>query len=100
MQSVAISRIVSVAIRAMIVCSLLAAASAALANDRDTTCSDRTLQGDYASAIDGLILPGPGVTVPISGVNIVHYDGKGNSTQVWQPDKRLDSRHRHLSCQC
>jgi len=67
-----------------LVCGLVVAASLARADDRDkdTTCSDRTIEGDYASAVDGVILPAPGVSLPIRGINMVHNDGKGHSTQV------------------
>jgi hypothetical protein len=70
---------------ARVVCGLLFAASLARADDdkdrdrdKDTTCSDRTIEGDYASAIDGVILPAPG----FRGISMVHNDGKGHSTQV------------------
>jgi len=90
---------------ATVVCGLLVAASSARADDKDkdTTCSDRTVEGDYASAVDGLILPAPGVSLPIRGINMVHNDGKGHSTQVdslilnGTPIQRLDSRDGHLS---
>jgi len=69
---------------AIVVCGLLVAASSARAEDKDkdTICSDRTIEGDYASAVDGVILPAPGVSLSIRGINIVHNDGKGHSTQV------------------
>jgi hypothetical protein len=79
MQRKSVSRMV-----AIVVCSLLVAASSARADDKDkdTTCSDRTIEGDYASAVDGVILPAPGVSLSIRGINMVHNDGKGHSTQV------------------
>jgi len=69
---------------ATVVCGLLVATSSARADDKDKdkTCSDPTIEGDYASAVDGVILPAPGVSLPIRGINIVHNDGKGHSTQV------------------
>jgi hypothetical protein len=45
-------------------------------------CTNRTLHGDYGSSVEGLILPAPGVTFPIRGVVMTHYDGKGTFTQV------------------
>ena len=79
MQRKLVSRMV-----AIVVCGLLVAASSARAEDKDkdTICSDRTIEGDYASAVDGVILPAPGVSLSIRGINIVHNDGKGHSTQV------------------
>src|SRR6266581_6366819 len=79
MQRKLVSRIV-----ATVVCGLLVAASSARADDKDkeTACSDRTIEGDYASAVDGVILPAPGVSLSIRGINMVHNDGKGHSTQV------------------
>jgi hypothetical protein len=69
---------------AIVVCGLLVAASSARAEDKDkdTICSDRTIEGDYASAVDGVILPAPGLSLSIRGINMVHNDGKGHSTQV------------------
>jgi hypothetical protein len=69
---------------AIVVCGLLVAASSARAEDKDkdTICSDRTIEGDYASAVDGVILPAPGLSLCIRGINMVHNDGKGHSTQV------------------
>ncbi len=77
MQRKLVSRIV-----ATVVCGLLVAASSARADDKDkeTACSDRTIEGDYASAVDGVILPAPGVSLSIRGINMVHNDGKGHST--------------------
>jgi hypothetical protein len=79
MQRKLVSRMV-----AIVVCGLLVAASSARAEDKDkdTICSDRTIEGDYASAVDGVILPAPGVSLSIRGINMVHNDGKGHSTQV------------------
>ena len=44
-------------------------------------CSNRTLKGDYASAIDGQLLAGP-VTGILRGVNMSRFDGDGHSTGV------------------
>src|ERR1700675_895875 len=86
MKNNAIPRILMAAIPTVIVCFLLGGVSAIAQSDAaqsgDRACSNQTLFGDYASAIDGLILPAPGVTLPIRGINMVHFDGKGNSTQV------------------
>ena len=65
-----------------IACSLLVSGSLAWADTGDGPCSNRTLRGDYGFAIEGLILPAPGVAVPIRGVNMTHYDGEGGSSQV------------------
>jgi hypothetical protein len=65
-----------------IACCLLASGSLAWADSGEGYCANRTLQGDYGFAIEGLILPSPGVALPIRGVNMTHYDGDGKSTQV------------------
>ena len=78
-QSWRISRILS---PLMIACSLLVSGSLAWADTGDGPCSNRTLRGDYGFAIEGLILPAPGVALPIRGVNMTHYDGEGGSSQV------------------
>jgi len=45
----------------------------------DRRCSNRTLLGDYASQIEGTIL---GPNLPLRGLAMAHFDGKGNITQV------------------
>jgi hypothetical protein len=82
MQSQSISRISIMAAPMMIVCGLLASSSSARADSDHHECSNASLHGDYASAVKGLILPAPGVALPIIGVVMTHYDGKGNFTQV------------------
>ena len=68
----------------MIVCGLLSLAASARAESEseDAACSNHTLRGDYGFAIEGLILPAPGVALPIRGVAMTHFDGKGNLSQV------------------
>jgi hypothetical protein len=44
-------------------------------------CSDRTLKGNYAFAIDGAILAGP-ATLLIKGLAMTHFDGDGHLSQV------------------
>jgi hypothetical protein len=66
----------------MIVCGLLASGSPASADSSDGPCSNRTLSGDYGFSVEGLILPAPGVTLPVRGVHMTHFDGKGNLTQL------------------
>ena len=78
-QSLTISMI---ATPVMIVCGLLASGSTARAESQDGSCSNRSLRGDYGSAVEGVVLPGPGVVIPIRGVVMTHYDGQGNFTQV------------------
>jgi len=89
MQRKLASGISLVAIPIMIVCALLVAASSPRvaasspkADDGDKACTDRTLHGDYGSSVEGVILPAPGVTLPIRGVVTTHYDGQGNFSQV------------------
>src|SRR4030095_6359639 len=47
----------------------------------DAACSDRTLRGDYAFAIDGTILTAPSPLL-LRGVAMTHFDGHGNLNQV------------------
>jgi hypothetical protein len=86
MQRKAVSRILMAAIPIMVVCFVLAVASASAQSDTphsgDRQCSNRTLFGDYGFAVEGLLLPEPGVTLPGRGVTMTHFDGKGNLTQV------------------
>lgn len=48
---------------------------------RDRNCSNRTLRGDYGAAVEGTVLPAPGVSLPIRGVVMTRYDGDGNFSQ-------------------
>jgi len=60
-------------------------ASAVAQSDRSQSgrpCSDRTLFGDYGFAVEGLVLPAPGVALPGRGVTMTHFDGEGNLTQL------------------
>ncbi len=82
MQNKSISRISTIATRMTIAGGLLASGVLFGAESEDGPCSNRTLRGDYGSAVEGVILPGPGVSLPIRGVVMTHYDGKGNFTQV------------------
>ena len=75
-------RISMMATPLMIVCGLLGSGASATAEAQDGPCSNRTLHGDYGSAVEGLILPAPGIALPIRGVVMTHYDGEGNFTQV------------------
>jgi hypothetical protein len=47
----------------------------------DAECSDRTLRGDYAFAIDGTIFT-PASSLLLRGVAMTHFDGHGNLSQV------------------
>ena len=47
----------------------------------DAECSDRTLRGDYAFAIDGTISTAPSPLL-LRGVAMTHFDGHGNLSQV------------------
>jgi hypothetical protein len=80
-QSVRISMITTAM---MIVCGLLASGASARAEsgDEEGACSNQTLRGDYGFAVEGLILPAPGVAIPLRGVHMTHFDGKGNLTQM------------------
>ena len=82
MQRKSVLRILMVTI-AMIVCFVLAGASAIAQSDTahsgDRRCSNRTLFGDYGSQIEGTIL---GPNLPFRGLAMAHFDGKGNITQV------------------
>jgi hypothetical protein len=77
MQRKSVLRILMAAISIMIVCFVLAGASAMAQSDR--RCSNRTLFGDYGSQIEGTIL---GPNLPFRGLAMGHFDGKGNITQV------------------
>lgn len=75
-------RISMIATPMMIVCGLLVSGASARAESEGRPCSNRTLKGDYGFTGEGLLLPSPGVTVPIRGVAMTHFDGQGKITQV------------------
>lgn len=72
----------------MIVLCLLTSSVSAKAQSEDGACSNRTLRGDYGFSVEGIVLaiPGvplpPGAALPVRGVAMTHFDGKGNLTQV------------------
>jgi hypothetical protein len=69
----------------MIVCGLLGSGVSALAagsDDQHCSCSNKTLSGDYGSAVEGLILPAPRVALPIRGVVMSHNDGDAISPRL------------------
>ena len=85
MQKQTVPKISMFAAPVMIVCSLLASgvpAKAESESEDSRGCSNRSLRGDYGFAVEGLILPAPGVTVPVRGVHMTRFDGNGNLTQV------------------
>jgi hypothetical protein len=82
MQTNLVSRTSLAAGSAMVVGCMLAAAVPATAQPFGKPCSNNTLRGDYAGTVEGVVLPAPGVSFPIRGVVMAHYDGAGNFTQV------------------
>jgi len=82
MQRKSISRISMIATPVMIVCGLLASGAPARAQSQDDgPCSNQTLRA-ITDSPSKLILPAPGVTIPIRGVHMTHFDGNGKLTQV------------------
>jgi hypothetical protein len=84
MTTASISRILKGAIPTIIACASLAQGGSAMAQSamsdvREGRCSNRTLSGDYGFTLEGILL---GPNLPIRGVVMQHYDGKGNITQV------------------
>jgi hypothetical protein len=51
----------------------------ASANDR--RCSNRTLQGRYATVVEGYFIGAP-TPIPFRSVAMTHFDGRGNVRQV------------------
>jgi hypothetical protein len=66
----------------IIVCGLLASSASAWADSNEGPCSNRTLSGDYGFSLKGVLFPAPGLSLAFRGVVMVHYDGKGNFTQL------------------
>jgi len=57
------------------------AAVAQSEESRQNGCSDHTLRGSYAFAIDGTIIAGPNRLL-LRGLAMTEFDGRGNLTQV------------------
>jgi hypothetical protein len=81
-----ISKVSMMAIPAMIAgCLLMSSALAQAQRETSSTfsqerrCSNRTLSGDYGFTIEGTIL---NANLPIRGLALQHYDGRGHITQV------------------
>jgi hypothetical protein len=74
-----LARILMAATPVMIAGCLLASSATAMAQSADRHCSDQTLLGDYGFTIEGVIL---GPNLPVRGLDMAHFDGKGNITQV------------------
>jgi hypothetical protein len=86
MQKIAVSRISTATARLAMACGLLLASSPAW-DDEEAKCTNKMLKGDYAFHIEGVILALPGATIPpggipIRGVAMSAFDGKGNMTQM------------------
>jgi hypothetical protein len=83
MKSNSVSRAFKAMSIRMIIGGLLASvpvmAQSAKAESGGKPCSNRTLQGDYGFALEGVLI-GPGLQ--LRGVVMQHYDGKGGLTQV------------------
>src|SRR5258708_15610976 len=93
MKRESVLRMSMVAVPTLIVCGLLVAASSARVDqergadhdDGDTKgCTDKTLQGDYGSAGEGVLLNIPGLPpeAQFRGLTMTHFDGNGNLTWV------------------
>jgi hypothetical protein len=67
----------------MIVCGLLVAGSSTRAEAQEIKCTNRTLLGDYGFTIEGVGGLPPAFSLnAIRGVEMGHFDGKGNYTEV------------------
>ena len=88
MQMQCVSRLTRMAMQVMIACAFAAISSSAWAandnrgdRDREKSCSNRTLDGNYGFTVEGLLgIPGSGIQ--IRGVILQEYDGNGHLTQV------------------
>jgi hypothetical protein len=66
-------------------CALLVVASAARASDQDSkSCTNRTLQGDYGYAAEGVLIGTPGLPpeAQFRSIGMIHFDGRGHLTWV------------------
>jgi hypothetical protein len=64
----------------ILVSSLMASGSSYKSQDDEGGCSDRSLKGDYGFSVEGWVLPG--ALLPIRGIHMTRFDGKGTFTQL------------------
>jgi hypothetical protein len=74
-----LSKVSLIAMPLVIACCLLLPGTPALAEWENSQCSNKTLSGDYGFTIEGIILD---ANLPIRGLALQHYDGRGHITQV------------------
>ena len=80
MKNRSIYRILRSATFVLVACGLMTSSSLVMAESPDEKrCSNRTLNGDYGFALEGVII---GPEIPLRGVVMQHYDGRGHITQV------------------
>lgn len=72
---------ISISAPILMVCATIATGASAAAQSIDGDCSNRTLRGEYAFAIEGFALGGP-TALPLRGVAMTKFDGRGNLSQV------------------
>src|SRR5882724_12901212 len=93
MRRKSVLRMSMAAVPAIIICGILVAASSARVDQERGTghedgntraCTDKTLQGDYGSAGEGVLLNIPGLPpeAQFRGLTMTQFDGKGNLTWV------------------
>ena len=46
------------------------------------TCSNRSLRGHYGFTITGQLGQAPGPLIPLEGLALAHFDGRGHLSQV------------------
>lgn len=65
----------------LVVCGLAGSSASALAQSNGN-CSNRTLNGNYGWAAEGVLLPAPGVSLQFRSVGMTTFDGAGTATWV------------------
>ena len=71
----------------MAFCAAFLSIAAAKADDEVARCDAKTLQGDYGFHVEGVVVAIPGLVlpaagVPLRGVAMTRFDGRGKLTQV------------------
>jgi hypothetical protein len=80
MNNNSVARSLRAATLVFVVCGLMASGVSVMAESPDERrCSNRTLNGDYGFALEGTII---GPEIPLRGVVMQHYDGRGHIMQV------------------
>jgi hypothetical protein len=65
-----------------LVAAVMALALTGATRAQASTCSNRSLRGNYGFTITGQLGQAPGPLIPLEGLALTHFDGKGGLSQA------------------